>query len=68
MNIELCHIDPVDRAADLFEVTVQDSAGTKLAIFRCSGEGNARRLRDAIRDYADELRRVFDAGRSAKRS
>ena len=59
-SIQLCAIDPVDRAAGKFQVTVHSDDGKQLAIFDCSSEMDARRLRTAIREHADQLRRVAD--------
>ena len=59
-NIQLCHIDPVDRANDVFDVTANSDDGKQLAVFRCSSESSALKLRSAIRDHADELRRAAD--------
>jgi hypothetical protein len=59
-TILLCHMDPVDRARDKFTVTINSEDGNMLATFDCSSEHDARRLRDAIRDHADRLRRVAD--------
>lgn len=57
---QLCAIDPVDRAAGKFQVTVHSDDGKQLAIFDCSSEPDALRLRTAIREHADQLRRVAD--------
>ena len=59
-NIQLCHMDPQDRAKGKFTVTVHDDAGHLLATFDCSSEHDARQLRNAIREHADRLRRVAD--------
>jgi len=59
-SIQLCTIDPVDRAAGKFQVTVHSDDGKQLAIFDCSSEPDALRLRTAIREHADQLRRVAD--------
>lgn len=57
-SIQLCHIDPVNRAENVFEVTVHSDDQQQLAIFRCSSETGALKLRDAIREHADTLRRA----------
>lgn len=59
-SIQLCTIDPVDRAAEKFQVTVHSDDGKQLAIFDCTGEMEALKLRTAIREHADQLRRVAD--------
>lgn len=59
-SIHLCAIDPVDRAAGKFQVTVHSDDGKQLAIFDCSSEMDALRLRTAIREHADQLNRVAD--------
>ena len=59
-SIQLCHLDPVDRTADKFSVTINDDAGEQLAIFDVTGERNAVILRNGIREHADRLRRVAD--------
>jgi hypothetical protein len=59
-SIGLCTIDPVDRPAGKFDVTVNSDDGNQLAIFACSSEHDALRLRTAIREHADRLRRVAD--------
>lgn len=59
-NIQLCTIDPSNRADGKFDVTVHSDDGNQLAIFACSSEENALRLRSAIRENADFLRRAAD--------
>mgnify|MGYP001276664421 CR=1 FL=1 len=59
-SIQLCTIDPVERAAGKFQVTVHSDDGRQLAIFDCSSEMDALHLRTAIREHADQLRRVAD--------
>ena len=59
-NIQLCTIDAVDRAAGKFQVTVHSDDGKQLAIFDCTGEMEALKLRTAIREHADQLRRAAD--------
>lgn len=59
-SIQLCHMDPSNRARDEFTVTCNSDDGHLLATFDCASEGAARHLRDAIRDYAVQLRRVAD--------
>ncbi len=59
-SIQLCTIDPVDRAAGHFVVTAYSDDGKQMAIFDCSSEHDALRLRTAIREHADQLRRVAD--------
>ena len=59
-NIQLCHMDPSNRAEGKFTVTINSEDGLQLATFDCSSEAFARQLRNAIRDYADQLRRVAD--------
>lgn len=62
-SIQLCHMDPVDRGRTAFTVTVNSDDGKQHATFNCSSESAARALRNAIRDHADELRRVADYSR-----
>lgn len=59
-SIQLCTIDPVDRAAGHFAVTAYSDDGKQMAIFDCSSEPDALRLRTAIREHADRLRRAAD--------
>lgn len=59
-NIQLCHMDALDRAAGRFSVTVHSEAGDQFATFHCSSERAAHDLRNAIRDNADSLHRVAD--------
>lgn len=59
-DIQLCHMDPEDRANQKFSVTAHDNDGKQQATFECTTEFNARMLRNAIRDYADKLRYVVD--------
>lgn len=59
-SIQLCTIDPVDRAAGHFAVTAYSDDGKQMAIFDCSSEHDALRLRTAIREHADRLRRAAD--------
>lgn len=58
-SIQLCHIDAVDRARDKFTVTINSDDGQQQAIFRCDSEDDARKLRNAIRDHAVNLKRVY---------
>ena len=58
-NIQLCHMDPVNRAEGKFSVTANSDDGRLQAVFYCDSEDDARKLRDAIRDHATELRRVY---------
>lgn len=59
-SIQLATIDPSNRAEGKFNVTVHSDDGHLLAIFDCSSEHDARHLRNAIREHADQLRRVAD--------
>ena len=59
-SIQLATINSVDRDNDKFEVVVHSDDGNRLAIFDCSSEFGAIKLRNAIRDHADRLRRVAD--------
>lgn len=59
-NIQLCHMDPIDRAAGTFSVTAHSDAGDQFATFRCSSEHAARDLRNAIRENADALHGARD--------
>ena len=59
-SIQLCHMDPEDRANDKYSVTVHTEDGKVHATFDCSSEYDARVLRNAIREHADKLRRVAD--------
>ena len=59
-SIQLCHIDPVNRAEGAFTVTINGDDGNISAVLRCSSELDAIRLRNAIRDHADYLARVDD--------
>jgi len=59
-DIQLAHISAVDRAAGKFEVVVHSDDGKQVAAFDCGSEGDAIKLRSAIREHADRLRRVFD--------
>lgn len=59
-NIQLATISPTNRVEGKFTVDVHSDDGKLCAIFDCSSETAAVRLRNAIRDYADQLRRVFD--------
>jgi hypothetical protein len=61
--IQLCHMDPSNRAEGKFTVTVHDEEGNKSAEFDCASEHDARQLRNAIREHADRLRRVADYSR-----
>ena len=58
-SIQLCHIDPVNRATSKFEVTVHNDEGDVLAIFSCGSEHDAIKLRNATQ-HAERLRRVAD--------
>lgn len=62
-DIQLCHMDPVDRAQDKFTVTVHSEGGSLYAMFDCSSKHDARELRNAIRDHATRLKRVADYNR-----
>jgi len=62
-SIQSCHMDPINRAEGKFTVTANSDDASQQAIFRCSSEDAARKLRDAIREHADELRRVYDYSR-----
>ena len=59
-SIQLAAINPRDRAGSEFEVVVHTDDGNQIAMFDCTGEDNAIKLRDAIRDCADRLRLVAD--------
>lgn len=59
-SIQLCHIDPIDRAAGKFQVTVHHEGDNMQALFTCSSERDAIALRNAIREHADCLSDVFD--------
>jgi hypothetical protein len=59
-NIQLCHIDPINRAEDKFTVTAHSDDGNAHVTFLCIGEHNALKLRDAIRQYAEKVRNVAD--------
>lgn len=59
-SIQQCHIDPINRAEGKFTVTVHADDGNQLAVFDCSSEADAIKLRNAIRDHADRLRRAAD--------
>ena len=59
-SIQLCHMDPVDRARQKFTVQINSDDGKMLAVFDCSSEHDAIKLRNAIREHADQLRRVAD--------
>lgn len=59
-SIQLATISPSNRAEGKFTVTINSDDGNMAATFNCSSERDAVRLRNAIREHADELRRVFD--------
>lgn len=59
-DIQLCHIDPSNRAEGKFTVTVHSDDGKQLAVFDCDSERAAIALRNAIREQATQLKRVFD--------
>lgn len=59
-SIQLAAINPVNRDLGKFEVVVHSDDGNQMAVFPVTGEHNAIRLRTAIRELADELRRVAD--------
>lgn len=61
-------LNPIDRAAGRFEVVVYKAGtgGDVAAYFECNSEGDALRLRTAIRDCAEQLRRVHDYRAAAR--
>ena len=59
-SIQLCHMDPHNRKASEFTVTVNNEGGNICATFYCTSERDARILRDAIREHSDGLLRVAD--------
>lgn len=59
-SIQLCHMDPSNRAEGKFTVTINSDDGHQHATFDCNSEHDAIVLRNAIRDHADRLRRVAD--------
>lgn len=71
-NIQLAAINPINRhpLANRFEVVVHSDDGNQIAMFDCASETDAIKLRNAIREYADKLRRVADyrPGRSGEAS
>lgn len=64
-DIQLAAINPLNRAEGKFEVIVHSDDGAQQAQFTCSSEDDAIRLRNAIREHADCLRRVADYRPSA---
>ncbi len=59
-SIQLATISPSNRAEGKFIVDVHSDDGKLTATFDCSSECDAVQLRKAIRDHADQLRRVSD--------
>jgi hypothetical protein len=59
-NIQLAAINPINRLNNLFEVVVHSDDGYQIAMFDCTGESGAIKLRDAIREHADKLRRAAE--------
>lgn len=62
-STQLCHIDTIDRSKGQFTVTVHSDDGKQLATFKCSSEGGAVKLRNAIREHADSLHQAKDYSR-----
>lgn len=64
-SIQLCHIDRIvgHGGWQYFTVTVHDPDGGIVAVFKCDHEGDAVKLRNAIREHADQLLRVADYNR-----
>jgi len=59
-SIQLAAINPINRAEGRFEVVVHSDDGHQVAMFDCGSEIDAIKLRTAIREHADCLRRVAD--------
>jgi hypothetical protein len=59
-DIQLAAINPIDRPADRWEVVVHSDDDNQIAMFDCGSEYAAVQLRNAIREHADQLRRVAD--------
>lgn len=66
-SIQLCHMDPVDRATGKFSVTAHSDEEHMRVDFACSSERSARMLRDAIREHADKVSNVLDARERPRR-
>jgi predicted secreted protein len=59
-DIQLCHVDWLNKAEGTMCVTVWSDDQTQNATFLCDDERSAIMLRNAIRQYAVRLRRVND--------
>ena len=65
-DIQLANISPSNRALGLFTVDAYSDDCHRYVTFEVTGEPNAVKLRNAIREYADRLTHVFDNTREAK--
>jgi len=59
-SIQLATISPIDKARDLYEVTLHNDEGNVHATINCIGERSALTVRNALREHADRLRGVSD--------
>lgn len=59
-SIQLATISPINRAEGKFIVEAHSDDGLVTAVFDCDSEADAIALRNAIREHAARLRRVFD--------
>lgn len=57
-DIQLCHMDPLDRESGWFQVTAHSNDQAASVTFDCDSESDAKKLRDAIREHAACLRFV----------